>query len=49
MLFSPPLQESSYTTLQYNQAKRVTFASTPGQGVIYNVIATDKVTDQGSI
>ena len=44
MVFSP-LQESSYATLQYNKAKRVMFASTPGQGVVYNVIATDKVTD----
>jgi hypothetical protein len=39
-------QESSYATLQYNKAKRVTFASTPGQGVVYNVIATDKRNNQ---
>ena len=42
--FPHVLQENSYSTLQYNNPKKIQFSSTAGQGVVYNVIATDKVT-----
>ena len=38
----------SSTKLQYQTPKTVSYASTPGQGVVYNVIARDMFTGTAS-